>query len=150
MRIRPATPDDIPAMMLLVSHSPPPRAGRGRSTSACSDEPGSAPCGVGDRRGSYRFRGFLVAHDVAGGSGKSRTLPSPGRRGGAAWAPGYWENFSKVRGPRGALAVYLEVRESNHAARVLYEKWSFIESGRRVRYYRILRKMRLPASISFA
>jgi [ribosomal protein S18]-alanine N-acetyltransferase len=36
---------------------------------------------------------------------------------------------------RGAQAVFLEVRESNLAARQLYEKWAFVESGRRKRYY---------------
>ena len=36
----------------------------------------------------------------------------------------------------GAKAVFLEVRESNRAARALYEKWAFVESGRRRRYYR--------------
>ena len=35
-----------------------------------------------------------------------------------------------------AVAVFLEVRESNHAARALYEKWAFLESGRRRRYYK--------------
>jgi len=35
----------------------------------------------------------------------------------------------------GAQAVFLEVRESSRAARSLYEKWAFVESGRRVRYY---------------
>lgn len=37
---------------------------------------------------------------------------------------------------RGAQAVFLEVRESNLAARKLYEKWAFVESGRRKLYYR--------------
>jgi [ribosomal protein S18]-alanine N-acetyltransferase len=37
---------------------------------------------------------------------------------------------------RGADAVFLEVRESNLAARRLYEKWAFVESGRRKLYYR--------------
>lgn len=37
---------------------------------------------------------------------------------------------------RGAQAVFLEVRESNLAARRLYEKWAFVESGRRRLYYR--------------
>ena len=37
---------------------------------------------------------------------------------------------------RGAAAIFLEVRESNHAARALYEKWAFLESGRRPVYYR--------------
>jgi len=36
----------------------------------------------------------------------------------------------------GAEAVFLEVRESNQPARALYEKWAFVESGRRTRYYR--------------
>jgi [ribosomal protein S18]-alanine N-acetyltransferase len=36
---------------------------------------------------------------------------------------------------QGATAVVLEVRESNRAARSLYEKWAFEETGRRVRYY---------------
>ena len=35
-----------------------------------------------------------------------------------------------------AAAVFLEVRESNQAARALYEKWGFRESGRRSRYYK--------------
>ncbi|MGH9649454.1 MAG: ribosomal protein S18-alanine N-acetyltransferase, partial [Terriglobales bacterium] len=37
---------------------------------------------------------------------------------------------------RGAGSVFLEVRESNVAARMLYEKWAFEESGRRGAYYR--------------
>lgn len=37
---------------------------------------------------------------------------------------------------RGAESVFLEVRESNRAARALYEKWSFAESGRRKKYYK--------------
>jgi len=36
---------------------------------------------------------------------------------------------------KGAQSIFLEVRESNQAARSLYEKWAFVESGRRIRYY---------------
>jgi ribosomal-protein-alanine N-acetyltransferase len=36
---------------------------------------------------------------------------------------------------RGGKTVFLEVRESNRAARALYEKWAFIEVGRRKAYY---------------
>jgi len=36
---------------------------------------------------------------------------------------------------KNATAIFLEVRESNQAARTLYEKWAFLESGRRRRYY---------------
>src|SRR5947207_2735849 len=35
----------------------------------------------------------------------------------------------------GGREVFLEVRESNRAARALYEKWAFIEAGRRKSYY---------------
>lgn len=35
-----------------------------------------------------------------------------------------------------AAALFLEVRESNQAARALYEKSAFVESGRRRGYYR--------------
>jgi len=37
---------------------------------------------------------------------------------------------------RGAQAVFLEVRESNRAARTLYSKAGFVEIGRRRSYYR--------------
>jgi ribosomal-protein-alanine N-acetyltransferase len=36
---------------------------------------------------------------------------------------------------RGGREIFLEVRESNHAARALYEKWAFVEAGRRKAYY---------------
>jgi ribosomal-protein-alanine N-acetyltransferase len=36
---------------------------------------------------------------------------------------------------RGGKAVFLEVRESNGAARALYKKWAFVEAGRRKKYY---------------
>jgi len=45
------------------------------------------------------------------------------------------ELLDQARG-RGADAVFLEVRESNRAARALYEKWAFLESGRRRGYYK--------------
>jgi ribosomal-protein-alanine N-acetyltransferase len=36
---------------------------------------------------------------------------------------------------RGAHSIFLEVRESNNAARALYEKCGFANTGRRPRYY---------------
>jgi ribosomal-protein-alanine acetyltransferase len=44
------------------------------------------------------------------------------------------ELLDQVRN-RGAKTVFLEVRESNRAARSLYEKWAFIEVGHRKMYY---------------
>ena len=50
----------------------------------------------------------------------------------------------------GAQAVFLEVRESNHAARALYRKWAFVESGRRKNYYRDPSEDALVLTFSFS
>ena len=44
--------------------------------------------------------------------------------------------FLDLARSQSAGAVFLEVRESNLVARRLYEKWAFVESGRRKSYYR--------------
>jgi ribosomal-protein-alanine N-acetyltransferase len=46
------------------------------------------------------------------------------------------EHFLDSARSQGAQAAFLEVRESNLAARRLYQKWAFVETGRRKRYYR--------------
>ncbi|HXZ31123.1 MAG TPA: ribosomal protein S18-alanine N-acetyltransferase [Terriglobales bacterium] len=45
------------------------------------------------------------------------------------------QQFLGLVARQGAQAVSLEVRESNRAARALYEKCGFVEAGRRIRYY---------------
>jgi ribosomal-protein-alanine N-acetyltransferase len=44
--------------------------------------------------------------------------------------------FLELARAEGAETVFLEVRASNQAARFLYEKWAFLEAGRRKAYYR--------------
>jgi len=44
--------------------------------------------------------------------------------------------FVKIAREEGGRTVYLEVRESNTAARRLYERSHFVETGRRKTYYR--------------
>lgn len=43
--------------------------------------------------------------------------------------------FLATAGKEDAKAVFLEVRESNQAARKFYEKFGFVLTGRRPRYY---------------
>lgn len=43
--------------------------------------------------------------------------------------------FLELVRSRGGQEIWLEVRESNLAARALYEKWAFVETGRRKAYY---------------
>jgi ribosomal-protein-alanine N-acetyltransferase len=81
------------------------------------------------------LQGFLVARSL----GKEWEIENiavagPARRRGLGTRL-LGEFLDQVRA-QGAEAVFLEVRESNHAARSLYEKWAFVESGRRTRYYR--------------
>jgi ribosomal-protein-alanine N-acetyltransferase len=43
--------------------------------------------------------------------------------------------FLRLVHHQGGREVFLECRESNHAARKLYERWAFVEAGRRKAYY---------------
>jgi [ribosomal protein S18]-alanine N-acetyltransferase len=78
--------------------------------------------------------GFIVGRAVAGEweienvaiSGSAR------RRGLGSHLLGEFLNLVRARGGR---EIFLEVRESNRAARELYEKWAFEEAGRRKDYY---------------
>lgn len=80
-------------------------------------------------------QGFLVAQTV-GGEWEIENLaiePDARRRGLGTRLLVQFLDYAKAHG---ATAVFLEVRESNQAARALYEKWAFVEAGRRARYYR--------------
>lgn len=56
---------------------------------------------------------------------------------------------------QGAKQIFLEVRESNRAARAFYAKWVFVEAGRRTAYYRdppedaLILKFSFPATLEF-
>jgi ribosomal-protein-alanine acetyltransferase len=50
----------------------------------------------------------------------------------------------------GATAVFLEVRESNTAARRLYEKWAFSATGRRTSYYRAPDEAAITCRLDFS
>ena len=132
MQIRPATPADIPAMMRLVSHS--------ATAAHWSREQYQRVFGSDSpRREAWVIeedilQGFLVAHDVAGEwEIENIAVAGPTRRRGLGTR--LLGEFLRRARSEGATAIFLEVRESNHAARALYEKWAFIESGRRPRYY---------------
>jgi ribosomal-protein-alanine N-acetyltransferase len=58
--------------------------------------------------------------------------PDARRRGLGSHLVGEFINLAKVIG---AKAIFLEVRESNRAAKALYGKWAFTEEGRRKAYY---------------
>jgi len=133
MMVRPATCADIPAMMLLANHSVTAAHWPREHYERIFDDHASRRLAlvIGE---SVAAQGFLIAQEVASEweieniaiSGAAR------RRGLGTRLLG--EFLNRVRA-EGAAAVYLEVRESNQAARSLYEKWGFVESGRRRGYY---------------
>ena len=138
MRVRPATAADIPAMMRLVNHSstaahwsreqyelvfgqPAPR----RAAWVIEDEGKTPP---------QHLHGFLVAHEVAGEwEIENIVVQQLMRR--RRLATRLLAELQAVARTEGATAIFLEVRESNQAARAFYESRGFCTSGRRPRYY---------------
>jgi ribosomal-protein-alanine N-acetyltransferase len=132
MHIRPATPADIPAMMRLVSHSATAAQwSRKQFERVFGEDPRRVVLVVEEAVG---VQGFLVAKEV-GGEWEIENIAIAGaarRRGLGTRLLGAFLDDARRQG---ATAVFLEVRESNHAARLLYEKWAFVQSGRRPSYY---------------
>jgi [ribosomal protein S18]-alanine N-acetyltransferase len=81
------------------------------------------------------IQGFLIARAIGPEwELENIAIAGPARRRGL----GTWllREFLNTARTQGATAVFLEVRESNSAARRLYEKCAFVGSGRRASYYR--------------
>lgn len=69
------------------------------------------------------------------------------RRGLGSHLVGEFINLAKLLGGK---AIFLEVRESNRAAKALYEKWAFTEEGRRKSYYKDPEEDALVLKFSFS
>ncbi len=133
LTIRPATPADIPRLMELERHA---------ATAAHwaeADYQRIFDAMPPERLALVLEGAGIVAFVVARGVGaeweiENVVVAGPARRRGLGGRL-LGELLDRLRA-RGAQAVFLEVRESNRAARALYEKWAFVESGRRKGYYR--------------
>jgi ribosomal-protein-alanine acetyltransferase len=85
-----------------------------------------------------KVSGFVIGHQLGHQIGaeweiENIAVTGPKQRGGLGSQ--LLTEFLKVVHERGGRAIYLEVRESNLAARALYRKWTFLETGRRKEYY---------------
>ena len=78
--------------------------------------------------------GFIVGRDAAGEweIENIAVTADARRRGLGSHLVGEFLHYVRSSG---GIQVFLEVRESNNAARALYEKWAFVEAGRRTGYY---------------
>jgi ribosomal-protein-alanine N-acetyltransferase len=80
-------------------------------------------------------KGFLAGREIGAGEWEIENIAihGPARRRGLGTR--LLGEFLEAVRSRGGNDVYLEVRHSNRAARALYEKWGFWESGVRKAYY---------------
>jgi len=137
IRVRPARSQDVPRLMEIASYSPTAARWNQKAYAKLFD-PDAPPGLVGSViEQDGQAMGFLVGRSVSPDdheweienvaiSGSAR------RRGLGSHLLG--EFIRQVR-DRGGREIFLEVRESNQAARKLYEKWAFIVAGRRKAYY---------------
>ncbi len=136
MQIRRANVDDIPAMMHLAASSATAAHWRREDYERIFAPDTSRLAFVLEEAtaAATETQAFMVAL-CAGPEWEIENIavaPDARRRGLGTRLLGEFLEQAKARG---AEAVFLEVRESNHAARALYGKWAFTESGRRRAYY---------------
>lgn len=133
MKVRAATLADIRILMAIEQDSPT-AAHWQESQYRAALEPGAVPERVSLVMEESAVQGFIVAR-VLGEEWEIENVVVTNlerRRGlGARLVTALLE---QARG-RGARAVFLEVRESNEAARRLYTKSGFLPAGRRKSYY---------------
>ena len=135
IRVRLASSDDLPRLLEIASHSA--TAARWNQADYIKLFGADAPRGLVALviEEHDTVMGFLAGRQVAGDEWEIENVAIRGparRRGLGSHLLGEFLNLARDRGGRN---VFLEVRESNHAARALYEKWAFIEEGRRKNYY---------------
>jgi [ribosomal protein S18]-alanine N-acetyltransferase len=96
-----------------------------------------------------RIRGFLVARVLKPEwEIENVAIADPAQRQGLGTR--LLGEFLDLARRQGTQAVFLEVRESNLAARALYEKRAFLESGRRKRHYSNPEEDAIVYRLSFA
>jgi len=158
MRIRSATAADIPALMTLQNHAATAAhwslqqyeralSGQGPSRVVLIVEQQGGEEQLGEEE--VGVQGFIVGRSLdKEWEIENIAVAGPAQRHGLGTR--LLEEFLDLARSRGAVAVFLEVRESNLAARRLYEKGAFVESGRRKLYYREPEEDAIVYQIGFA
>ena len=148
VRVRPAKPSDLPRLVEIASHSA--TAAQWNQAEYLKlfpiDEPDAQPPADAQSRSQPQSRTALVVEQDGNVVGfivgqqledeweiENIAVTGAARRHGLG-SRLVSELLDLVRS-RGGKTVFLEVRESNRAARSLYEKWGFLEVGRRKMYY---------------
>jgi ribosomal-protein-alanine N-acetyltransferase len=148
VRVRPAAPTDLPLLVEIASHS---------ATAAqwnqveyhklfAPEQPQSRTALIVEQ--NETVAGFIVGRQ-AGDEWEIENIAVTGSARRCGLGTRLLGEFLDLVRSRGGSAVFLEVRESNHAARALYEKWAFIEVGRRKMYYESPREDALILRFNF-
>jgi ribosomal-protein-alanine N-acetyltransferase len=130
LRIRPATPNDAPSILALERTA----AGAAHWSPEQYQEILSSPSRVVlVAEGDGRLQGFLIARCGIDWEIENLVVTEALRNQGLGTQ--LVGQLLALARSHGAETVLLEVRESNTAARALYEKLHFKQSGRRKAYY---------------
>lgn len=135
MLIRAAVPDDIPQIMKLSAESKTAAHWKGREYDAlfAPEAPERVALVACDEAGV--IAGFVIARCGIEDWEIENVVVDPELRRRGVGCLLIQETLRRAR-EHDALDVFLEVRESNVAARALYNRLGFNEQGRRSRYYR--------------
>jgi ribosomal-protein-alanine acetyltransferase len=134
VKIRPATPDDVPRILAVEQNTPAAAHWSEEQYRAMfhAESPQELMLIAEDENAVL---GFLVARRIESEwELENIAVITEGRRCGLGTA--LVGELSKCARLSGATSLILEVRESNAAARALYEKSGFLQEGRRKNYYR--------------
>ncbi|HEY2497451.1 MAG TPA: ribosomal protein S18-alanine N-acetyltransferase [Candidatus Angelobacter sp.] len=140
VRVRPAVEGDLPRLVEIASHSATAAQWNTNEyqnlfapkNAKNNDGPQSRTTLVVEQNGTVV--GFIVAREAAD-EWEIENIAVTGSARRCGLGSRLLGEFLDLLRSRGGQAVFLEVRESNLAARALYEKWAFIEVGRRKMYY---------------
>ncbi len=148
MLIRPTTPDDVAAMQALSADAATAaRWSAGEYARLFDPEAPRRPSYVLEEDGAVQ--GFIVIRAVQHEwELENMAVAAPARRRG--WGSRLLSHALDHMQAAGATYIYLEVRESNQAARALYERWGFQECGRRRGYYAAPREDAVLYQFSFS
>ena|ERR1700727_1759016 len=141
--VRPAVPADLAQMMEIASHSETAAQwNRAEYQKLFMSETDGAESG--QRRTALvieqdgKVDGFIVGHEIGGhhfgDEWEIENIAVTGSAQCGGLGTQLLSEFLNMVRERGRT-IFLEVRESNLAARALYQKLAFVEAGRRKNYY---------------
>jgi ribosomal-protein-alanine acetyltransferase len=154
VQVRPAVAADQSQLMEIASHSETAAQWNPREyqklfmSETATSETDAAETGAPESGQSRtvlvieqegKVSGFVIGHEIGshqlGGEWEIENIAVTGSAQRSGLGTRLLGEFLNLVRERGGRAIFLEVRESNLAARALYRKLAFVETGRRKNYY---------------